>query len=212
YQVPGAGNVPTQYWVSLQDGLAQTTETDARLLIADPDTKQAYSGQTPNITQISPSDVVSAQKSKDTAITAGLPAPVPQQLDPAISRSPVVCSAYSDTSGASTQVAVTLTDHVPGGRAQASVSFGLDDGTASQVVLPAGTAAVVRALPQDNQPTDAFYLVTDAGGKYPVPSGDVLGILGYSGAAVTPVPSGILRLIPTGPALDPATVNQEVPV
>jgi hypothetical protein len=107
---------------------------------------------------------------------------------------------------------VTLADRVPGARPQTSVSFGLGDGTASQVALPPGTAAVVQALPRDDQPTGAYFLVTDAGGKYPVPSAAVLGVLGYGDTPVTPVPTGILNLIPTGPALDPATANQEAPV
>jgi hypothetical protein len=45
-----------------------------------------------------------------------------------------------------------------------------------------------------------------------VPSEDVLGVLGYGGVAITPVPNGILNLIPTGPALDPALANQEAAV
>jgi hypothetical protein len=101
---------------------------------------------------------------------------------------------------------------VPGARPQTSVSFGLDGGTAGQVALPPGTAAVVQALAQDNEPTGSYYLVTDAGGKYPVPSVEVLGVLGYGNVAVTPVPTGILNLIPTGPALDPTTANREAPV
>ena len=212
YRVPGSGSVPTQYWVLLPDGLAQTTETDAYLLIADPDTKRAYGAQTPAFIDISSADIFSAQHSRVTAVTPGLPATVPLQLDPTATQTPVTCSAYSDRSGASTAVAVTLADRVPGSRPQTSVSFGLADGTASQVALPPGTAAVVRALPRDDQPTAAYFLVTDAGGKYPVPSVEVLGVLGYGDAPVTPVPTGILNLISTGPALDPATANQEAPV
>jgi type VII secretion protein EccB len=212
YRVPGSGSVPTQYWVLLPDGLAQTTETNAYLLIADPDTKRAYGAQTPAFVDISSADVSSAQHSGATAVTAGLPATVPLQIDPTASQTPVACSAYSELGGAGNQVAVTLADRVPGGRPQTSVSFGLGPGTASQVALPPGTAAVVQALGGDNQPTGSYYLVTDAGGKYPVPSVEVLGVLGYGDVAVTPVPTGILNLIPTGPALDPATANQEAPV
>lgn len=213
FQVPGSASVPAQYWVMRSDGLALTSEMDAFLLIGDDDIRKAYGGQTPRFIEISSSDVSAAPRSQDDdATTDGFPATVPSQLDPTRSGSQVVCSAYSDTSGASTAVTVSLTDRVPGARAQTSVRVGLDSGTASQVVLPPGTAAVVRELPQDNLPTDAYFIVTDAGGKYPVPSRDVLGILGYAGVNITPVPTGILQLIPTGPALDPASANQEVSV
>jgi len=37
-------------------------------------------------------------------------------------------------------------------------------------------------------------------------------VLGYGGVNATPVPSGILDLIPRGPALDPLTANTESPV
>ena len=155
---------------------------------------------------------MSATRSKGAATTGGFPGTVPQQLDPAQSGSQVVCAAYSDIAGASTAVTVSLTDRVPGARPQTGIPFSLSGGTASQVVLPPGAAAVVRALPRDGQPTDAYFIVTDTGGKYPVPSREVLGLLGYGGVAATPVPTGILGLIPTGPALDPATANQEAAV
>jgi type VII secretion protein EccB len=214
FQVPGSStSVPSQYWVMRQDGLALTTEMDAYLLIGDDDIRKAYGGETPKFVEISSSDVSAAPRSRDDdATTSGFPATVPSQLDPTRSGSQVVCSAYSDTSGASTDVTVSLTDRVPGARPQTSLPFSLDGSTASQVVLPPGTAAVVRELPQDNQPTDSFFIVTDAGGKYPVPSRAVLGVLGYAGVNITPVPTGILRLIPTGPALDPASANQEASV
>lgn len=212
YKVDGSGSVPDQYWVSLVDGLAATSETDAYLLIGDRAIQQAYGGQKASFLPLASADVSQAQHSRSSAITAGFPAKVPVQLDPAQSESQVVCAAYSDTSGASTDVIVSLTGQVPGARPQTSVPFSLNDTTASQVLLPPGTAALVRALPQDNQPIDSFFVVTDAGGKYPVPSRDVLSLLGYGGVNVIPVPSGILNLIPTGPALDPATANQEATV
>jgi type VII secretion protein EccB len=210
FQVPGSStSVAPQYWVMRRDGLALTTEMDAYLLIGDEGIKSAYGGNTPKFIEISSSDVSAAPRSRDEATTSGFPATVPSQLDPVGSGSQVVCAAYSDTSGASTHVTVSLTDRVPGARPQTSIPFSLDGSTASQVLLPPGTAAVVRELPQDNQPTDSFFLITDAGGKYPVPSKDVLGILGYAGVNITPVPTGILHLIPTGPALDPASANRQ---
>jgi type VII secretion protein EccB len=209
YRVAGSASVPTQYWVMLADGLALITETDAYLLLGDDAIKQAYGDRTPAFIDISSADVSAVRSPTGGAATGGFPNTVPAQLDPAGSGSQVVCAAYSGSAAASTQVTVALTDRVPGARAQAGLPLGLAGQTASQVVLPPGTAAVVRALPRDGQPTDAYFIVTDTGGKYPVPSTQVLALLGYGGVSAVPVPTGILGLIPTGPALDPATANQE---
>lgn len=212
FRVPGAGNAKPTYWVALQDGLASTTETDALLLLADVDNSKAYSGRNANFIDISAADLVDARSNRQV-ITAGFPPTVPSQLSPQAAESQVACAAYSGTDGSSTDVTVSLAREVPGARPQTTVTGGLTAGqTADQVLLPPGTAAVVRSLPRGNQPTDGYYIVTDSGGLYPVPNADVLGVLGFGGVTATPVPSGILELIPRGPALDPATANTESPV
>jgi type VII secretion protein EccB len=213
FRVPGAGNAKPTYWVALQDGLASTTETDALLLLADADNSKAYGGNNGNFTDISSADLVGATRSSRQVITAGFPPSLPSQLSPQAAESQVACAAYSGTDGTSTDVTVSLAREVPGARPQTRLTVGLDAGqTADQVLLPPGTAAVVRSLPRGNQPSDGYYVVTDAGGLYPVPNADVLGVLGFGGVNATPVPSGILELIPRGPALDPATANTESPV
>jgi type VII secretion protein EccB len=215
FRVPSDGNAKAQYWVALQDGLAPTSETDARLLLADPAIAAAYTGSKPQFVDISPADLSNADRStshRDLS-TPGFPDTLPAQLNPQSSESQVLCAAYNGSGSATTDVTVSLAQGIPGERPQTAVTGGLTAGqTADQVLLPPGTAAVVRSLLRDNQLGNAYYIVTDAGGRYPVPSTDVLGVLGYGGANVTPVPDRILELIPTGPALDPQTANSEIPV
>ena len=49
----------------------------------------------------------------------------------------------------------------------------------------------------------SFYLVTDEGRRYAIPSAEVLTKLGYTPGNATPVPANVLQLIPEGPVLDP---------
>ena len=55
------------------------------------------------------------------------------------------------------------------------------------------------------------YLVTDTGRKYPVVNAQALASLGYGGVAKPPIAGSLLALVPTGPALDPATAGQPAP-
>ena len=73
---------------------------------------------------------------------------------------------------------------------------------ADQILVPPGSVAVVRAGPT------AYYLVTDLGFRYAVPSDTVLQILGYDPAQAVDVPANLLTRVPPGPALDPAAAVQ----
>jgi hypothetical protein len=47
------------------------------------------------------------------------------------------------------------------------------------------------------------YLVTDLGVKYQVPSRAALADLGFTAADIRGLPDPLLRMLPSGPALDP---------
>jgi hypothetical protein len=72
-------------------------------------------------------------------------------------------------------------------------------------VPPSGGAVVVESG------SVTTYLVTDTGRKYPVVNAQALASLGYGGAARPPVAGSLLALVPTGPALDPATAGRPAP-
>ena len=72
-------------------------------------------------------------------------------------------------------------------------------------VPPSGGAVVVESG------SVTTYLVTDTGRKYPVVNAQALASLGYGGAARPPIAGSLLALVPTGPALDPATAGQPAP-
>jgi type VII secretion protein EccB len=81
---------------------------------------------------------------------------------------------------------------------------------ADQVVLPPGSAALVRLQPSPGVTTGTSYLVTAAGVKYPLGDANTAALLGYQG--VTPVPLGPawLQLLRTGPTLDKADALRTV--
>jgi hypothetical protein len=51
------------------------------------------------------------------------------------------------------------------------------------------------------------YLITDLGYKFPVAGADAQNSLGYRGITPVPIPTALLQLVPTGPALDPAAAT-----
>lgn len=68
-------------------------------------------------------------------------------------------------------------------------------------VRPDG-GALVKALSSAGTGT-AYYLVTGSGAKHPIPGGDKgLQRLGYRADQAVPVPSGVLGMLASGPALD----------
>jgi ESX secretion system ATPase EccB len=72
---------------------------------------------------------------------------------------------------------------------------------ADQVLVPAGRAAVVEAVPSADAPRGTFLVVTDQGIAYPLASVDVLKVLGYDGVRPVRMPAGLVARIPLGSGL-----------
>lgn len=211
-KVPAEGGVPEQFYLVLRDGLAPLPATGALLLLGTETEKRAYGGQSPRPIEILRSDLSPLRLLSQQVVPDNFPDAAPKLANSTAGvAARTVCSAYTDTSGASAAVQVSLAAGAPGVRSGASTG-GTVPGGARQVVLPPGKAAVIRLLPHEGQPSDSIYLVTDVGAKYPVPSTDALGVLGYGGVTPVPVPGSIVNLLPTGPALDPAKANVDAPV
>lgn len=75
-------------------------------------------------------------------------------------------------------------------------------GTADLFAVRPEGGALVTALSSAGTGT-AYYLVTESGAKYPVPGGEKgLQRLGYRADQSVPIPSGVLGMLASGPALD----------
>jgi type VII secretion protein EccB len=145
-------------------------------------------------------ELTAAPQSKAPTQPAGdvqLPPSPPTLLRPRADD--LLCTRYGE-GAAAPQVTV-------GGRA-----VGLDSasspagraGAADAVVVPPGRVAVLRAMASPDAAAGPYHIVTDMGIRYAVPSETVLGMLGYASARLVNVPAGLVKLIPVGPALDPA--------
>jgi type VII secretion protein EccB len=79
---------------------------------------------------------------------------------------------------------------------------------ANGVLVPAGRIATVRVLASPTAEAGGYFVVTDTGVKYAVPSAEVLELLGYPAAGAIEVPTALVLRLPTGPTLDPGQATK----
>lgn len=138
----------------------------------------------------------------------GLPSAIPT-LDRSAQANGGVCAVYGSGSGGLSQ---TPTFTVPPNLKPTYTVPGIDEtgtsanGLADKVTVPPGRAAVVTA--SDGSPVR--FLVSDSGTKFPTANADVLGALGYGGVTPVRLPSALLKLIPSGPAMSRDAALTEV--
>jgi type VII secretion protein EccB len=200
-EATGAGP-DASFYVSLTDGVAPITAVEAALLSGIPGRTQTAPRR------VSTAEVNSARQSVTRLGSADLPGTRPTLADAAGSP---VCAQAVDPAGSVSGVPAISVGGAPlpaGGAAAsgASATQQADSPTATvdQVAVAPGSAALVRRLAADGTPTAGEFLVTDAGRRYALADGSVATALGYADAKATGVPSSVLDLIPSGPALDPA--------
>src|SRR5215469_11035144 len=184
YQVSAPGG--TRYYVMLRDGLAQITQTQETLL--------TFALHAPPAASLISSQVT-GHRSAVTVPDGGLPATVPAIATP--SPSAAWCVVYA---GAGRQVETG--GQVPPGGVPTGI---LSD--VGQVALPPGAGALVGVAPGH---TISYFLVA-GGRRYALASTGVAGMLGYDLSQAVRLPAGVVRLIPAGPALDPAQAAKTVP-
>jgi len=195
-----------------RQGLVALTPTLYALYNADPRTQStAYAGGNITLRSLGPSDLTAhlAAPAASAALThnGGLPVALPAIVH--LSSRQAVCEQIHPGAGFATSLAVMDASAV----AAADQSAPDAEPGVSASCLPVdeisvqpGAGVLVNAALAAGAPGAAYYLVTDGGVKYPIPSADVLGTLGYGSATATMLPVNWLSLLPTGPALDPAAV------
>jgi hypothetical protein len=198
----------TQYYVVLEDGIADITPVQADIVLNDPDTAAAYPGTQP--TPVRRADLVSAKRSATRLLPAAGPAQPPMRT-PQIAEAGndgALCATYANaTDPPQISVDVRLADTGPASQPVRRASAG---SLADRVVVPPGVGVLVQSRTSPDATGGTLSVVTDLGVSYPLVSGDVRGYLGYEGVAPLPMPAGLVALLPTGRALDPAAAS--VPV
>jgi type VII secretion protein EccB len=72
---------------------------------------------------------------------------------------------------------------------------------ADRVLVPAGRAVVVEAVPSADTPRGTFLVVTDQGVAHALASAEVLKVLGYGDVTPVRMPAGLVARIPLGSGL-----------
>ncbi|MFD9123233.1 type VII secretion protein EccB [Kitasatospora sp. NPDC059571] len=197
------GGTGTSYFLVLQDGLAPLSALEATLLIGEPATRGAYPGGRVAAVPVNSSDAAAVPLSATKVAVGGLPTVIPALVEPVDGRPQAPCVRVGlAADGSVATVRLGLTDSVTTDGSQAA---------ANRALLPpgGGLLAQVRAAPGVQGGKE--YLVTDLGAKYPL-GADAAAALGFSENSPTTVPSNLLDLLPTGPALDQGNAAQEQPV
>lgn len=205
-----AKNVGTreQYFVMLDDGWAPIKETEANLILGQASATQSAP------TTVSIADIHASERSQRTVTSPDIPRKPPQAADVNADPTAPVC-AWQRAPGGKGEPAPDM--RITTGGTLPAVQGTRPGGTtvgavADHVRVPAGSIAVVGQQPAPDVDPTAFFLVTDAGVKFPVPSKDTLKALGYGGVDPVAVPDRLLDLIPLGPSLDPKDASEPAPI
>lgn len=197
--VDQSGSGP-QYWLVYDDGLALITELQKFIEVANNRTPQ-------NISAGEATSLPKSHAQDPTNTDADPPTKAPALVSPATMDA--ACAMFSN---AKNKPEVTVGGSFVGIGAGVASSSQTSGGTslADLVVVPPGHVAVVRTMASDTAPDGAYDLVTDTGMRFPVPSADVLKVLGYSADKAVSMPTGLVSSIPAGRTLDPANATKPI--
>ncbi|TDQ44660.1 type VII secretion protein EccB [Actinorugispora endophytica] len=193
-----------QHYVLARDGLAPLTSTESRLLLAHPGVREtAYGGATPAPVELTAADIQGQLAPADEAQPSGdspLPANPPELFSVDLATS---CLQLAEDGRL--ELALQPVDAISAWPVQEIPAIAPGCPTPELMGIPAGGGGLVEASPIGGSATaPTYYLVTDTAAKYPVTDAETVAVLGFDAASATPVPTSILRLIPTGPLLNPA--------
>ncbi|MEC3978324.1 type VII secretion protein EccB [Amycolatopsis sp. H20-H5] len=196
----------TSYYLVRAEGLEPVGQTLASLLVTTPANADAYQGR-PGPVPVRAADVAAVPKLVRPRPGGGAdPADYPDRIP---AKAPVTGNAVTLCAlgtGASARILVSAQVPLPDGGKTIPVRTRADARVADEVFVPPSGGAVVT-----ESGSGTVYLVTDMGMKYPVVNAMALASLGYGSVARQPVSGGLLALVPTGPALDPAAAAQLAP-
>ncbi|GGK99578.1 type VII secretion protein EccB [Mangrovihabitans endophyticus] len=183
-----------RYYLVGADGLVPVGQTEAALILGNPDNRDAYRDGVPRPVDVAAADVAAsglvATRAKDPGFPPRLPRITPGEGP--------VCAGGSGTGPLALW---TGPAPVPSGARALPVEAPASARTADRVYVAPGADLLVRAG------GGGTALITDQGTRYPVAGPDDLKALGYGDATVTSVTTGLLSLFPAGPELSRAAAR-----
>jgi ESX secretion system ATPase EccB len=191
-RTPGVG---VQNYVALTDGLLPITQLQANLRASDHATTREeslswYASQRASHLSLTVSDS-----------RAALPEQPPTFVRPPDEQR-AVCAVFANAA----EAPEIVVDAAPPASDQAAMTGSQSDTAtvlADRVLVSPGRGAVVEAVASPDAAAGTFCLITDLGTSYPVPSREVLQMLGYTGMQPLRLPAGLIKLLPQGRSLDP---------
>ncbi|HEU0090222.1 MAG TPA: type VII secretion protein EccB [Pseudonocardiaceae bacterium] len=181
---------PESFFLVRQHGVQQVAPAVANLI-------RARLGRTDDVQTFTPAAIAEVPKVVNQQF-ADFPPQVPTIHR--IAAAPVACLAWP---GTEQQPVVTVSADGALLAGKGVEVPGATSGQADRVFLELGSGALVRGVVPGQRPdTGQIWLVTEQGLRYGVPSVEVARALGFT-EQPTPAPESILRLLKSGPALDP---------
>jgi type VII secretion protein EccB len=184
-----------QHYLVFDDGVAAITPLQLVILGAATDDLKREA--------VAVSVVNSAPKSSRLIPPANDAGAAPESAPTLVPASEQVCAVTSD---GRTPPALVAGGTVDGLDTVAPTTSASADGDllADGVLVPSGRVAAVRVLASPTAEAGGYFVVTDTGTKYAVPSPEVLDLLGYPAVDAVEVPTALMLRLPTGPTLNPA--------
>jgi len=192
---------PSSLYLAEAGGVAPITLTQAALAMTDPATAAAYPGASVAEIPVSPAAIAAAPAAREPlADGTGVPAVPPAGFAPGGSAVPCIEYAGAGTPGTPSLVFASPPPGAPPALGTPGVTASPQ--TADLIFVEPGRGALVRPQPAPGASGATMFLVTSAGVKFSVASGSAATALGYSAGRAAVLPSALLALLPTGPALD----------
>jgi type VII secretion protein EccB len=201
---PTLGGVPTKigevlsagsnnyFMVSSTSGVAAISKFVADLAASGPGGPDEHKITSADIGQV---------KTERLDLVVGMPDKVPNLQNNAASAVGGACVDYGNGSTPLLRLPNNAPDGI-GSSAQLFESDASERGAVDSVILPAGKAAVIASTqPGGGAPATAF-IVAEPGKKFAV-APSLLPAFGYATSSEFLLPSNLVMLIPTGPAMDP---------
>jgi len=189
---------PSGYYVVRADGVEVVSQTAASLIMQAPVNGGAYGGKAGTPIEVAAADVAGARRVSEPGTN---PADYPERIPSAVTVTGTTVTVCAEGTGAGvSRIMISGQVPLPSGAKTIPAVGRADTRVADDVYVPPSGGAVVTEL----SGAGTVYLVTDMGMKYPVVNAQALASLGYGTASRQLVSSGLLALVPTGPALDPA--------
>jgi type VII secretion protein EccB len=201
-RVAGASN--ERYFILLDDGLAPIATTQARLLLGDPRSRNAYGKQPVTAREISPATLATAPQSSAVFSPEAYPTQPLQGLSLELRDDTALCARpVSFRDGLPFfSISLAFSLPIPDGRETIRTSEATSSAYAEEVAVPPGAGALVLSVPADDVSDGPLYLVTDQGTRHAIIGDESLKALGYADVDPVPVPASFTEMLVPGAALD----------